>query len=244
MISRIRISARSSWIGKQLLCHSARLFRFGITLASKATIGEGSKRSNAVAAEVDRRHHFPGAYVLILGIVMDAFTMMLITVPSFAPLVTDLGYSPIWWGILTIVCMEAGQISPALRYQSLCNERRCAECAGRHRLSRRDYVLWRGYREDRHSHALSSARHMAFGLKRRMCCASGAEQPEGILSGSISDPPTRRKIAATAFEKMRVEGQHDRLAAASATRQSQAICGSRTQKWHPLSDLFMVVTES
>jgi tripartite ATP-independent transporter DctM subunit len=49
---------------------------------------------------------------LILGIVMDAFAMMVITVPIFAPLVADLGYSPIWWGILTIVCMEAGQISP------------------------------------------------------------------------------------------------------------------------------------
>ena len=49
---------------------------------------------------------------LVLGIVMDAFAMMVITVPIFAPLVTDLGYSPIWWGILTIVCMEAGQISP------------------------------------------------------------------------------------------------------------------------------------
>ncbi|MBR1297364.1 TRAP transporter large permease subunit [Bradyrhizobium sp. AUGA SZCCT0042] len=49
---------------------------------------------------------------LVLGIVMDAFAMMVITVPIFAPLVVDLGYSPIWWGILTIVCMEAGQISP------------------------------------------------------------------------------------------------------------------------------------
>lgn len=52
------------------------------------------------------------ACYLILGTVMDPFAMMIITIPFFVPLVTELGYDPIWWGIMTIMCMEAGMISP------------------------------------------------------------------------------------------------------------------------------------
>lgn len=49
---------------------------------------------------------------LILGTAMDAFAMMVITIPIFVPLVASMGYDPIWWGLMTLVCMEAGQISP------------------------------------------------------------------------------------------------------------------------------------
>ena len=49
---------------------------------------------------------------LVLGTFMDGFAMMLITIPIFVPLVHSLGYDPIWWGIMTLICMEAGQISP------------------------------------------------------------------------------------------------------------------------------------
>ncbi|MBL1421412.1 MAG: TRAP transporter large permease subunit [Alphaproteobacteria bacterium] len=52
------------------------------------------------------------ACYLILGTAMDAFAMMVITIPIFVPLVTSLGYDPIWWGIMTIMCVEAGMISP------------------------------------------------------------------------------------------------------------------------------------
>lgn len=49
---------------------------------------------------------------LILGTAMDAFAMMMITIPIFVPLVLSMGYDPVWWGIMTLICMEAGQISP------------------------------------------------------------------------------------------------------------------------------------
>jgi len=52
------------------------------------------------------------ACYLILGTAMDAFAMMVITIPIFVPLVTSLGWDPIWWGVLTIMCVEAGMISP------------------------------------------------------------------------------------------------------------------------------------
>lgn len=49
---------------------------------------------------------------LILGTAMDPFATMVITIPIFVPLVHQLGFDPIWWGLMTLICMEAGMISP------------------------------------------------------------------------------------------------------------------------------------
>jgi tripartite ATP-independent transporter DctM subunit len=54
---------------------------------------------------------FIGAY-LLLGMVMESFAMMVITVPVFAPILGDLGYSMIWWGLITVMCVESGMFSP------------------------------------------------------------------------------------------------------------------------------------
>lgn len=49
---------------------------------------------------------------LVLGMFMDSYAMMVITVPIFLPLVLSYGYDPIWWGVLTVICVEMGMITP------------------------------------------------------------------------------------------------------------------------------------
>jgi tripartite ATP-independent transporter DctM subunit len=49
---------------------------------------------------------------LILGAIMDELPMLLMTVPIFLPIVTALGYDPIWFGVYVILCMEMGAIAP------------------------------------------------------------------------------------------------------------------------------------
>ncbi len=49
---------------------------------------------------------------LFLGCVMDSFAVMIITVPIVTPLVTHLGFDLIWWGIIMIVVIEMGLITP------------------------------------------------------------------------------------------------------------------------------------
>ena len=51
------------------------------------------------------------SYVL-MGMVMDSFAIMFITAPIYAFIIHQLGYDPIWWGIITVVCVEIGVISP------------------------------------------------------------------------------------------------------------------------------------
>lgn len=50
---------------------------------------------------------------LILGCFIDALALVLLTVPIFYPVVTDvLGYNPIWFGVITVLVVAMGVITP------------------------------------------------------------------------------------------------------------------------------------
>lgn len=49
---------------------------------------------------------------LILGCIMDSNTIMFVTVPIVAPLVAGMHYDLIWWGIINLVVLETGLITP------------------------------------------------------------------------------------------------------------------------------------
>jgi len=48
----------------------------------------------------------------VLGCVMDAWAMMLIIVPTVYPVILGLGIDPIWFGIVTVIMVEMGLITP------------------------------------------------------------------------------------------------------------------------------------
>jgi C4-dicarboxylate transporter DctM subunit len=50
-------------------------------------------------------------YVL-LGTAMEELSMVLLTLPVFFPIIVHLGYDPVWFGILIVVVVEIGLISP------------------------------------------------------------------------------------------------------------------------------------
>ena len=52
------------------------------------------------------------AIFLVLGMFMDWFSIMLLTMPIFAPTVTALGYDLIWFGVLFNITMQIGYLSP------------------------------------------------------------------------------------------------------------------------------------
>jgi tripartite ATP-independent transporter DctM subunit len=51
---------------------------------------------------------------LLLGSLMEAFAVMVITVPIVTPLVLSLGYDLVWWGIVMLIVVEVGMIHPPL----------------------------------------------------------------------------------------------------------------------------------
>jgi TRAP-type C4-dicarboxylate transport system permease large subunit len=50
--------------------------------------------------------------LLILGFFIDSTSIMLMTLPFMVPVVRELGYSLIWFGVLVTVVLEMGVINP------------------------------------------------------------------------------------------------------------------------------------
>ncbi|MES2718706.1 MAG: TRAP transporter large permease [Pseudomonadota bacterium] len=56
-----------------------------------------------------------GAMMLIyvlLGTIMEELSMVLLTIPVFFPIVTALGFDPVWFGVLIVFVVQIGLISP------------------------------------------------------------------------------------------------------------------------------------
>jgi len=49
---------------------------------------------------------------LIMGCLMDSLAMIMLTIPIFFPVVTTLGFDPIWFGVIIVVVTEMGVITP------------------------------------------------------------------------------------------------------------------------------------
>lgn len=52
------------------------------------------------------------AIYLVLGCFLEGFAMLVLTLPIFFPIVLEMGIDPIWFGVLTVLTLEMGLISP------------------------------------------------------------------------------------------------------------------------------------
>ncbi|MCW5771349.1 MAG: TRAP transporter large permease [Rhodospirillaceae bacterium] len=52
------------------------------------------------------------AIYIVLGTAMEELAMILLTVPLFFPIVVHLGFDPVWFGILIVVVVQIGLVSP------------------------------------------------------------------------------------------------------------------------------------
>lgn len=49
---------------------------------------------------------------VILGMFMDGLAMLVVTTPIFFPIVMSLGFDPIWFGVIAVIVIEMGMITP------------------------------------------------------------------------------------------------------------------------------------
>ncbi|NBS46708.1 MAG: TRAP transporter large permease [Betaproteobacteria bacterium] len=52
------------------------------------------------------------AVYVLLGTVMEELTMVLLTIPLFFPVVVQLGFDPVWFGVLIVMVIQIGLVSP------------------------------------------------------------------------------------------------------------------------------------
>ncbi|MPZ59396.1 MAG: TRAP transporter large permease subunit [Rhizobiales bacterium] len=51
---------------------------------------------------------------IVLGTFLEGFAMLVLTLPVVFPIITTLGYDPIWFGVVMVLVLEMGLISPPL----------------------------------------------------------------------------------------------------------------------------------
>lgn len=49
---------------------------------------------------------------VLLGMIVDSVSILLLTIPIMFPVITKLGYDPIWFGMVSIVAIEIGMLTP------------------------------------------------------------------------------------------------------------------------------------
>lgn len=72
----------------------------------------------AWATELEVSRYFILAVILLiylfLGCLLDAISMMVLTLPVVFPVITALHFHPIWFGVVAVLMMEAGLITPPM----------------------------------------------------------------------------------------------------------------------------------
>ncbi len=64
---------------------------------------------------------------LTLGCLFDGISFMVMTLPFVFPIIKGLGFGGIWFGVLMILLIEVGQLTPACGAQSLHHPKHCRE---------------------------------------------------------------------------------------------------------------------
>jgi C4-dicarboxylate transporter DctM subunit len=51
---------------------------------------------------------------LVLGCLMEAMAMIILTIPIILPVVTSLGFDPVWSGVIIVMTVDLGLIGSRL----------------------------------------------------------------------------------------------------------------------------------
>lgn len=52
------------------------------------------------------------AAYIVMGMFLEGFAMLVLTLPIVFPLIVELGFDPIWFGVVVVIILEMGLISP------------------------------------------------------------------------------------------------------------------------------------
>ncbi|MBN9089944.1 MAG: TRAP transporter large permease [Reyranella sp.] len=107
MVSAVKISGNIL-----LIVYTAFVFSYAISVAG---VGE-SLTTWLVGLKLARLEFFGALFVLytILGCLVESLGMIVITVPLLYPVLLKYGIDPVWFGIILVLFIELGQISPPI----------------------------------------------------------------------------------------------------------------------------------
>ena len=121
-ILRGRLTKRTFWLALRDTASTTSMIYLMVIGASIFTYAVTISGLPQILVESIRDTGLPGIGVvlllmvmyLILGAIFDTISSMVITMPFVFPLILEYGYDPIWWGVLTVMVIEIGMISPPI----------------------------------------------------------------------------------------------------------------------------------
>lgn len=111
IIDSFKATTRS--VGNLLfIIYTAYIFAYAISVAG---VGE-EVTTWVVDLKLSRLEFFFALFILytVLGCLVESFGMIVITVPLLYPVLISYGIDPVWFGIILVVFIELGQISPPI----------------------------------------------------------------------------------------------------------------------------------
>lgn len=107
----------SAFINGTIMFSAIAMIMLGTAILSQAVSLLGLPRE-AVSAIADQGLNRYGILMLIvlvylvLGCFFDGISLLLMTLPITFPMVTSLGFDPVWFGVIVTLLMEVGMITP------------------------------------------------------------------------------------------------------------------------------------
>ncbi|MFQ5484003.1 MAG: TRAP transporter large permease subunit [Desulfobacterales bacterium] len=109
-IETFRITGLTMWIFYGAMCFSAVYARAGgAVFISDLVLGLGMGRWFILVAMM--------GISFLLGMFVDPFAIIFILAPICFPIIKKLGFDPIWFGILFVINMQMGYVTPPFGYQ-------------------------------------------------------------------------------------------------------------------------------
>jgi len=109
-IETFRITGLTMWIFYGAMCFSAVYARAGgAVFISDMIMGLGMNRWLIIMTMM--------GISFMLGMFVDPFAIIFILAPICFPIVKDLGFDPVWFGVLFVINMQLGYVTPPFGYQ-------------------------------------------------------------------------------------------------------------------------------
>lgn len=105
LLSSLRVSCMAMWIVIAAVAFGYIVMYTGVS----------EQVTNAVLIHLQNKYLIlivMNLILVIMGCFMDMFTIMLLTIPLFMPIIHALELSPIWFGVIFVINMEVGYVSP------------------------------------------------------------------------------------------------------------------------------------
>jgi C4-dicarboxylate transporter, DctM subunit len=121
-VARRKVNRQTLWqVAKETATNTGLLYLIIMGASIFSSFVAASRAPEVIVAQITALSLHPLLVILvlmimylILGCIFDSLAALVITLPFVMPLVLGMGYHPVWWGIIMVIVIELGLITPPI----------------------------------------------------------------------------------------------------------------------------------